>query len=93
MFSSMPLNVGIPLGSLLYIMDTRKISSKCNSILFADNLSIHFDDNSTEALSNVCNSELTDLYNWATANGLSIHLKKTYFLTFVNRIVTIPPKK
>ena len=66
---------------------------KFNFIMFADNVTLHFDDNRTETLSNVSNSELISLYNWATANRLLISSQKTYFMTSTNRVVTIPPKK
>ena len=82
-----------PLFFLLFINDITKFSSKFNCILFADDLTLYFDDNSTETLTNVCNSELINLYNWATANRLSINSHKTYFMTFTNRKVTIPPIK
>ena len=48
-------------------------------------LYICFRNTNLSNLANLCNSELKNFYDWATANRLSINSDKTYFMIFTHR--------
>ena len=87
------MNTGVPQGSnigplffLLYINDMIKIFTKTSVILFADDTTLLFTNNSFNSLIQDCNSELMKFREWNIANRLSLNVTKTNVMLFSNRI-------
>ena len=91
--SARPITVGTPQGSnlscllfLLFINELPRISNRFSSILFADDLTMVFRCNESNA-EQVCNSELAKFLDWTTANKLSVNIDKTYCIAHTYRII------
>ena len=85
-------NIGLPQGSvispllfLLYINDINYLSTKMAIILYADDTTLVFQNNSYADLINTCNTELEKFRNWSIANRLSLNVNKTHVLLVSNR--------
>ena len=50
--------------------------------LFADDTNLLYADKNLRSLENVVNTELFKIYNWLTANKLSLNIKKSNFIIF-----------
>jgi hypothetical protein len=71
---------GSVLGSLLfliYVNDIYMSSDKLNFYLFADDTNLLYAEKSLKSLESVVNSELIKVYNWLTANKLTLNVKKS----------------
>ena len=64
--------------------DLPNISNRFSSILFADDLTMSFRCNETNA-ELLCNSELSKFLDWTTANKLSVNIDKTYCIAHTYR--------
>ena len=80
---------GVPQGSvlgpllfLIYINDIYNSSDKLSFYLFADDTNLLYADKTLKSLEAVVNTELAKIYNWLTANKLSLNLKKSNFVIF-----------
>ena len=81
---------GVPQGSvlqahcffLLYINDIQESSDKLNFYLFADDTNILFADKNLKSLELYINQELNKVYDWLTANKLTLNIKKSNFIIF-----------
>ena len=80
---------GVPQGSvlgpllfLIYINDIYYSSDKMTFSLFADDTNLLYADKNLRSLENVVNTELFKIYNWLTANKLSLNIKKSNFIIF-----------
>ena len=77
------VSCGVPQGSvlgpllfLLYINDIHRCSKKFRFYLFADDTNILHADKNLKDLETIVNIELQNLYNWLTANKLTLNIKK-----------------
>ena len=80
---------GVPQGSilgpllfLLYVNDIHRCSNKFRFYLFADDTNILYADKNLRDLETIVNIELQNVYNWLTANKLTLNIKKSNFVIF-----------
>ena len=80
------LNLGVPQGSILgpllfliYINDLPNISTRFQTLLFADDTTLSFRGKNLQELSRFCNDELLNFNKWSIANKLSISIEKPSF--------------
>ena len=85
----LPVTCGVPQGSvlgpklfLLYINDITNVTNLMKFILFADDTTILCSDKNSDQLIKTINEELDRLYNWFSANKLSLNVSKTNYLLF-----------
>ena len=83
------IDIGVPQGSvlgpllfLIYINDLPRSVNRLNSILFADDTTLHFSHNNINSLCDTLTSDLTCVKDWLLANELTVNAKKTYFMIF-----------
>ena len=95
------ITCGVPQGSvlgpllfLIYINDIQECSEKLKFFLFADDANILYADKNLRSLELIVNQELCKLYDWITANKLTLKTKKSNFVIFspVQRKFTYQPK-
>ena len=67
---------------LLYVNDIHRCSNKLRFYLFADDTNILYADKNLKDLEITVNNELQNLYNWLTANKLTLNIKKSNFVIF-----------
>ena len=89
------LTIGLPQGSalsatlfLIYINDLPNFSDTCQPILYADDTTLCFKNNSVQSVFDNANINLENFNQWAMANRLSINSDKTNFMLFSN--LTLP---
>ena len=80
---------GVPQGSilgpllfLLYVNDIHRCSNKLRFYLFADDTNILYADKKLKVLETIVNNELQNLYDWLTANKLTLNINKSNFVIF-----------
>ena len=92
---------GVPQGSvfgpllfLLYINDIQESSDKFSFYLFADDTNILYSDKNLKSLELSVNQELNNVYDWLTANKLTLNTKKSNFVIFCppQRKLTYQPR-
>ena len=83
------IDCGVPQGSvlgpllfLIYMNDIQYSSTKLNFFLFADDTNILYADKHLHLLESVANTELTKVYEWLTANRLTLTIKKSNYVIF-----------
>ena len=84
-----PMFCGVPQGSvlgpllfLLYVNNIYRSSAKLAFYLFADDTNLLYADKNLRTLELVVNSELHKVYEWLTANKLTLNIKKSNFIIF-----------
>ena len=65
-----------------YVSDIHRRSNKFRFYLFADDTNIWYADKNLRDLATIVNNELQNLYNWLTANKLTLNFKKFNFVIF-----------
>ena len=83
-----------PLLFLIYVNDIQESSDKLNFFLFADDTNAVYADKNLKSLESTVNQELCKLFDWLTANKLTLNIKKTNFVIFrpAQRKLTYHPK-
>ena len=83
-----------PLLFLLYINDIQESSGKLSFYPFVDDTNILFADKNLKSLELSGNQELNKVYDWLTANKLTLIIKKSNFVIFcpAQRKLTYQPK-
>ena len=66
----------------LGITDIYNSSDKLTFSLLADDTNLLYADKNSKILENIVNTELLNIYNWLTANKLSLNIKKSNFIIF-----------
>ena len=61
---------------LLYINDIQESSDKLSFYLFLEDINILFTDKNLKSLELYVNQELNKVYDWLTANKLTLNIKK-----------------
>ena len=64
---------------LLYINDIQESSDKLSFYLFLEDINILFTDKNLKSLELYVNQELNKVYDWLTANKLTLNIKKSNF--------------
>ena len=72
-----------PLLFLIYVNDIQESSDKLKfHFLFADDTNAVYADKNLKSLESTVNQELCKLFDWLTANKLTLNIKKTNFVIF-----------
>ena len=86
------LNIGVPQGSVLgpllflvYINDLHRVCPEMSIVLYADDTTIVYHDESYSNLIERCNGGLVMFRQWAISNRLSLNVSKTCYMVFTNR--------
>ena len=81
---------------MLYINDIQESSDKFTFYLFADDTNILYSDKNLKSLELSVNQELNNVYDWLTANKLTLNTKKSNFVVFCppqrKLIITYQPR-
>lgn len=80
---------GVPQGSvlgpllfLIYVNDIHNTSDKFDFFLFADDTNLLYANKNLKSLEIIVNKELESVYEWLTANKLSLNIKKSSYVIF-----------
>ena len=67
---------------LVYVNDIHRCSNKLRFYLFEDDTNILYADKTLKDLETIVNNDLQNLYDWLTANKLTVNLNKSNFVIF-----------
>uniref|UniRef100_A0A1Y1M8J8 Reverse transcriptase domain-containing protein n=1 Tax=Photinus pyralis TaxID=7054 RepID=A0A1Y1M8J8_PHOPY len=84
------VDIGVPQGSVLgpvlflfYMNDIHlHLDEEAHCILYADDTSLLISDEWDKSLENICNKNLSQLYDWFSSNSLTLSEKKSNFIRF-----------
>ena len=74
---------------LLYINDLSNVANIFDLILFADDTNLFYSRKDPSCLINLINDETSKLSEWFKANMLSINIKKSNYMIFKPRQITL----
>ena len=101
MSNFMPINVGVPQGSvlgpilyLIYVNDLPNISDEFSTCLFADDTTLIFEQPNIKFVTKYelfkkCDVGVNLFYSWCCANRLSINISKTNLMLFSNTLTPL----
>ena len=94
------IKCGVPQGSilgpllfLLYVNDIANVSSVLFMILFADDTNVFVQGKNINKMFNTMNGELQKLAEWMCINKLSLNVKKTEYIMFSLKRISVSEKQ
>jgi hypothetical protein len=86
------VNIGVPQGSslgplyfLIFVNEFTKICRYCKSILYADDSVIYLSGDTLSELQDRVNHDISLIYKWSKANGLTLNIDKTKCMLVTTR--------
>ena len=67
---------------MVYVNDIHRCSSKFRFYLLEDDTNILYADKTLKDLETIVNNDLQNLYDWLTANKLTVNINKSNFVIF-----------